>query len=152
MLRLWWFNCWIAWQGSWPATMWQDNVTRLFAPAEASYGEAAGTLTLPCRRNSGFLLHHHDPRASSSKSCRGWMWTMTWSLERTVLIGLWRGSMPNGRCLFFAWSPGSIPHSHQPPDGVFGSCSYEMKPRSQLSLLFLPLYLYYCNACRKKKK
>lgn len=42
-------------------------------------------------------------------------------------------------------------HDHQPPGVIFGSYSCEMKPRSQLSLLFPPLYLYYCNTHRKKK-
>lgn len=43
-------------------------------------------------------------------------------------------------------------HSHQPPGVLFGSYSCEMKPRSPLSLLFPPLYLYCCNAHREKKK
>lgn len=42
-------------------------------------------------------------------------------------------------------------HGHRPPGVIFGSYSCEMKPRSQLSLLFPPLYLYYCNAHREKK-
>lgn len=53
---------------------------------------------------------------------------------------------------FFALSPDSIGHSHQPPTVIFGSFSCEMKPRSQLPLVFPTLYLYYSNAYRKNPK
>lgn len=73
--------------------------------------------------------------------------------QRSAATGLWGGNRPiSWQVPFFAWSPNSFSHGHQPPGVIFGSYSYEMKPRSQLALPFPPLYLYYCNACRKKKK
>lgn len=74
------------------------------------------------------------------------------------LHGLWRTeirsywTLQGKQAYWLAWSPDSVRHGHQPPGVIFGSYSYEMKPRSQLSLLFPPLYLYYCSAHRGKKK
>lgn len=66
--------------------------------------------------------------------------------QRSAAIGLCGGNRPiSWQVSFFAWSPGSIRHGHQPPGVIFGSYSYEVKPRSPLSLLFPPLYLYYCK-------
>lgn len=73
--------------------------------------------------------------------------------QRSASIGFGGKPRPiSWQVPFFAWSPDRIRHSQQPPGVIFGSCAYEMKPRSQLSLLFPPFYLYYCNTCRKQTK
>lgn len=69
--------------------------------------------------------------------------------QRSAAIGLWGGNMPNGRCLFFAWSPGSTRHCHQPPGVIFGSYSCEMKVTAFIAVsIFISLLSY--NAYRKK--
>ena len=53
------------------ASQCDKSVCHLFALAASStYGEAAGTLNLPCWWNSRFLFHHHAPHVSSSKGYR----------------------------------------------------------------------------------
>lgn len=123
------------------------SVGHFFASvALSTYSEATRTLMLPGGWNSRYLLRHHSPHVSISKGYRTQMWTIMWTQKKrdqqlldfegeTVLL--------IGRSHAF--------HSHQPPGVLFGSYSCEMKPRSPLSLLFPPLYLYCCNAHREKK-